>query len=101
MENMQIPFTKAFKECPSCGSTNRVANEVIQKQKDEDKVRKDVRAWLFSHQSMIADITKPHIQVPVVISLYDVCMDCGTVYCIEVGVRMGQPQKQGPRFSTS
>jgi len=100
---MEEQFPLTFDQCPNCSSTRRIANEVIQEQKDAGKAGENTQAWLFSHQSMIADMSRTHLQVPVVMTYYDVCMDCGTTYCIRVEKAMGVPgmkgmPKQGPGF---
>ena len=99
---MEEKFPKTFSQCPNCDGERRMANEVMQEQKDKGLAGEKSQAWLFSHQSMIADMSKPHIQVPVVISFYDVCLDCGTTWCIRLERVMATPQVKGtppsPRF---
>lgn len=94
-ENVKFPLT--FDQCPNCDSERRVANEVIQEQKDAGTAKESTRAWLFSHESLIADMGKPHIQVPVVLSFFDACVDCGTVYCVRIEVKMVTPQTGRPK----
>lgn len=94
----KVEFPLTFDQCPVCGSKRRVANEVIQEQKDAGTAKESTQAWLFNHQSIIMDQGRPHIQVPVVLSLYDVCMDCGTVYCIRAEVKMVTPQAGKPKM---
>ncbi len=100
---MESKFPLTFTQCPNCGGERRIANEVIQEQKDKGLADEHTQVWLFSHQSMLADTGRPHIQIPIVLSLYDACMDCGTVYCIRAEKAMGTHQtnpktQSGPGF---
>lgn len=98
MEERKYPIT--FDQCPNCGSKRRVANEVIQEQKDLGRAGENTKAWLFQHQSMIADMSRTHLQMPVVMSYYDVCVDCGTTYCIRVEKGMVTPKTKMPPAGT-
>ena len=81
----QIPV-KDFTQCPNCQSTKRVAGEVLLRQIEAGKMPKTSIAYLFTHQSVIAAGT--WLSAPMIISYYDVCEDCGTVYCIHVEERV-------------
>lgn len=74
-----------FNKCPACGSGKRVAGEVIADQIKKGRMPVTANAYLFTYQSIIA-IGNKWISAPVVVSFYDVCWDCGTVYCIHVDV---------------
>lgn len=43
-----------FTKCPVCGSTRRIANEVLKEQIEKGKMPQSSHAFLFSHQSVIA-----------------------------------------------
>ena len=94
----EIKFPLKFEECPNCGSTRRVANEVLEKEKLKNNVGLGVNAFLFQHQSMIADARKPFLSAPIILTFYDACVDCGTVYCVHMDVKVGMPSmgKQSP-----
>ena len=102
---MEKPDPITFDKCPACGSTRRIAGMEIQSQIDKGRANPNTQAWLFNHQSMIADMSRTHLQVPIILSFYDVCVDCGTVYCIRVEKGMATPKvnmpQQGPGFSLS
>ena len=99
----EIKFPLKFKECPTCGSTRRVANEVLEKEKEKGKFKPEITSFLFPHQSVIA--TSPHfLSAPMIVTFYDACADCGTVYCIHAEVRTVTPgvkPSPPPQFSTS
>ena len=92
----KYPHGKDFKECPVCKSTERIAEAELNHLKQMGKARPETLAYLFNHQSMIRDSTKLTITVPVVITYYDVCVECGTVYCIHFEINMAMPQIGSP-----
>ena len=90
-------------QCPNCGSENRLANEVLQNQIKKGKMDKTTIAFLFTHQSIIARPTG-WLSAPCIISYYDVCSECGTVYCFHAQtITAVQGGKISPpsQFSTS
>ncbi len=103
MEN-ELRFPLNFTQCPTCGSTRRLANEVLEGEKEKGRVGPAANAFLFMHQSAIMDARKTVLSAPVILSFHDACVDCGTVYCIHTEVKVGTPGTQrpgGPGFSTS
>lgn len=97
---VEYPIT--FEECPNCGSKRKMAQEVIDEQIEEGRAGEGTQAWLFTHQSIIADMTRRHIQMPMVLTFYDVCVDCGTAYCIRAEKTMATPKiGKGPRLSAN
>lgn len=92
-----------FAQCPNCESTKHVANEVLQEQIEKGRMPKDSKAFLFQHQSIIAK-SMQWLSAPIILSFYDVCADCGTVYCIHAEVQtaiQGGKNMPGGGFSTS
>ncbi len=87
----EIKFPLSFTQCPVCGSIRRVANEILNSEKEKGKVGLEISAFLFQHQSLIADARKTILSAPMITSMYDVCVDCGTVYCIHVQVGTAVP----------
>jgi len=97
------PTILNFTKCPNCGSERRIAYEVLLEQIEKGKMKKESNAFLFTHQSIIAGPVGTWLSAPVVISFYDVCADCGTVYCIHVEVKTAVQggKTPPPSFSTS
>jgi len=98
MENK--PTILNFTVCPNCGSERFQANEVLKQQIEKGAMPKGSNAFLFNHQSVIA---KPNfISAPVVLSFYDMCMDCGTVFCVHSEVHTavvgGKTPQAGNQF---
>jgi len=98
------PTALNFTTCPICGSERLQANEVLQKEIEKGRMPKNSKAFLFTHQSIIA-AGQNWLSAPMVMSFYDVCMDCGTVVCIHAEVRTavagGKMPQAGTQFSTS
>lgn len=102
----------SFSECPNCGSTERVVESEI-----EDAVRKGLAkedAWqaVLQTEAIIADpecipqIIGAKVEAVKLLGYYDVCCDCGTLYCVRmerkpiaVGTQIKAPRGQmGPFF---
>jgi len=97
MEELKFPID--FDSCPNCGSTRRLAEEVMRKEKDKGKVGEDTKPFAFSGQSLMADPRKTFLSAPILLTFYDVCADCGTVYCVHAELGTATPQmkpRQGP-----
>ena len=97
--------TLDFKECPNCGLTRRIAYEVAKKLIEEGKLPKGTNAYLYEHKSILAK-NMNWLSATMILSFYDGCMDCGTVYCIHAEVRivvqgMEPAAGIGKQFSTS
>lgn len=76
-----------FTECPNCRSTERLAGKVLQKEIEVGKMNRNSNAYLYKHESVIAKDMN-WLSAPMIISFYDMCTECGTVYCIHAEVRL-------------
>ena len=85
-------WPKQYDVCPNCGSKNRLAQSIADAQIRKGSARKDLKAWIVAHQSMIADMGRPQLSVPVLTTHYDVCADCGTFFCVGASIAYGVPQ---------
>ena len=98
------PTALNFTKCPNCGSERLQANEVLKTQIEKGAMPKTSKAFLFQQQSIIAKASG-WLSAPMVLSFYDVCMDCGTVVCIHSEVRTaiqgGGIAKSGEEFSAN
>ena len=77
--------TLEITNCPSCGSNKRLANEVLKGEILKGKLPELTQTFIFTHESIIAKPTG-WLSAPMIITYFDVCMDCGTVYCIHADV---------------
>lgn len=76
------PEPVKFDKCPNCGVKERIANEILKKQIAVGNMPKTSQAYIYTHQSIIAGQVGTWISAPVIISYFDICTGCGTVYCI-------------------
>jgi len=100
-----VGTTKKFTQCPVCESTRRVANEVLEREKELGKQPEKVGTYLFNYQSIVA-ANMNWLSAPAIFSAFDVCADCGTVYCVQFEIKTvvqgGQNMpKAGGQFSLS
>ena len=96
------PIMHNFTECPNCGGKNTLAGDTLQKQIEEGKMPKESKAFIYQHQSVIAK-QSGWLSAPMIITFFDVCSDCGTVYCIhaEERVIVNKPPPMNNTFSRS
>ena len=97
-----IKFPLDFPKCPVCGGERRVAMEALKSEHEQGRCKGAQNAYLFQHQSLIANPNMQFLSALMVITFYDACLDCGTVYCLHAETRtavqgMGQkpPQSAG------
>ena len=59
------------------------------------KMPPNSKAFIYQHQSMIA---KPAgwLSAPIILTFFDVCSDCGTVYCVHAEERVVVPGSKLP-----
>jgi uncharacterized Zn finger protein len=93
---MNKPETIKFEECPQCGCKDRIANNVLKKEKEKGKVRDTLFTFLYNHKSLVMDTAKIALSHPVIISYFDACSDCGCVYMIRCDIAEVMPQAQMP-----
>ena len=94
-------YPKVFEVCPACGSNDKV----IATETDEEISNKHLSVGT----KMAVLITRTPIfnpkdakilskrEIPVILAFYDICYDCGTLYCCEVQktIVTAQPQLHG------
>ena len=101
-------FPLDFPKCPVCGSERRVALEALKSEQEQGRCKGVNNAFLYQHQSLIAP-NMQFLSALLVITYYDACVDCGTVYCVHAetktavqGMSKIPPQQQaGEMFSAS
>jgi len=99
-EKQGLKFPLDFNECPSCGSTKRVAETVLNQEKEAKRISANARAAIHVAKSMIADPRIMGLKAPVIISFWDICADCGAVYCVhtELGTATPTAIPKGPHI---
>lgn len=104
-----IKFPLDYPKCPVCGSERRVAMEALKSEHEEGRCHGAKNAFLFQHQSLIANPNMQFLSALMVLTFFDACADCGTVYCIHAETKtavQGMSQKPtgqpaGGMFSSS
>lgn len=92
----ELKFPLNYTKCPVCGSTKRVAETLVKQEQEKGKIRPGVNTFLFMQQTLVMDPSKILVSVPVLLTFYDVCLDCGTVYCVHAELGQGTPQMKQP-----
>lgn len=85
MENIN----QQFSQCPNCGSERRFLESLANELKDRGYARKEWKFGLDFRQGIVVDPTKEEAipigtKVPGYQIVTDICMDCGTVYAVEI-----------------
>lgn len=95
-----------FDKCPNCGSERRLMEELVKEQREQGKIQENTKPCL----QMLSSIAAPPQALiaglvgalhPVGIAITDACMDCGTVYAVqllrgEAGQPARMPSAGGP-----
>jgi len=68
-----------------------MAKEVLESEHAKGKAKLALNAFLFQHQSLIANPDMKFLSAPVIMSFFDACTDCGTMYCIHAEVQTAVP----------
>ena len=77
-----VKFPLGFSKCPACGGERRVAMEALKSEQEQGRCLGAKNAFLFQHQSLIANPNTQFLSALMVITFYDVCADCGATYCL-------------------
>lgn len=96
-----MEYPKKFDVCPNCGSMIRIIETEMREQASKGKVGTEIKTGCFVTQSAIFDPAKTAIiapmKIPVIMARYDICADCGTLYCVEVQKSEGSATSQTRR----
>ena len=86
---MDKDFHKTFDRCPVCGSYLRFCEELGKELKERGLARPEWNMRYDSRQGVVADQNKAIIipigaHLPGYAIATDICMDCGTMYAVEL-----------------
>ena len=89
MNKDELKIIAEFDACPVCGSTDRFAGGVAEKQREKGLVGKGLKFGIYQMAGPIIDpnkITQVLVgtKVPTVSALLDVCMKCGCLYAVRL-----------------
>ena len=73
---------KTFDKCPSCGSTNKIAQGIIDDLKKEGKIRSQMGGAAMVTMVILMDPAVGTLRVTQLTTMYDICAECGALYCI-------------------
>jgi len=82
-----MDYPKKFDKCPVCGSTSRVVGDEVMSEIEKGNISSDVMLSALVTRTPLYDpknVILGKKQVPGIVALYDICSDCGTLYCTEV-----------------
>ena len=83
---MEYPIK--FDTCPNCGSQSRVIESETNEQISSGNVKVGSRFALLLTRTPIFDSLNSAIlaprKIPIITGYFDVCCQCGTLYCVEI-----------------
>lgn len=94
---MEKDFRRTFNKCPCCGSEKQFCKELGEELKERGLARPEWNMRLDSRQGAVADPNRAVLipigaRIPAFYIVTDICMDCGTVYAVEIARLEGQTQ---------
>lgn len=95
---MTLPVV--FNKCPHCGGTKLLARDYLNQLRDEGAIHKDSFKGSLQHQIPLVDQAHPPtilaqvIKIKVLVVQFDVCADCGTMYCVNFECKEAPAQMQ-------
>lgn len=102
-EKTKMTLPKTFDTCPACGNPTRLAETVIEQLKDERVLPKEfggvgqqglVIQFPLIDQAHPPAILGPHIKIKVLHVYWDICSNCGTMYCTKFDCTDAMAQAQ-------
>ena len=103
MEKLKYPIT--FSKCPNCGSERCIVEIETNNEIEKGNLAPGVRIPILVTESHLIDKSKPLKEAKkftALVGYYDVCADCGTLYCKRInkveGTATPQPRIQPTRI---
>ena len=84
-----MDYPKTFSSCPCCGSTNRFAEQETKEEIEKGHLKSSARVPVLVTRSQLFDFSDMQTilarrSFPVLVGFFDVCSDCGSIYCCEM-----------------
>lgn len=96
-EELQFPIE--FDKCPVCGSTRRLVALVTDEEIEKGNIKKETKGKIpfLSGRAAIFDPTALKLisipsHCPVLVGYFDICLECGTLYCTKIEKHIGHVQ---------
>lgn len=96
-----LEFPMSFSKCPACGCPDTIGGQATQEEHAKGTLPKDIRLMVVTASMPLRDMRRqlPGLPVPVVFVHFDVCLQCGCLYCIgaeKKSVSMQAPMGRAP-----
>ena len=100
-----VEYPIKFDKCPNCGSTNRLIQGEVDKSIEDGDLKPETKIPILATRALLynPDVA-PRVygftkEVPVILAYFDVCSDCGTLYCVaaEKGMATIEMQSGGKK----
>ena len=87
-----------FELCPVCGSESRIIETETNEEISKGNLKIGTKIPILATRTIIFVPTEPKIlakrTVPMLMGYFDVCADCGTLYCVEMQKNEGIVEPQ-------
>ena len=99
-EPKKIAFPVLFDHCPTCGCKDRLGEAAMQELRDNGMLPKEAfKDGMWWQMPMLDQAHPPTILAPtftikVATTFFDICAECGTVYCTKFDMLNTQAQVQ-------
>ena len=97
-------YPVVFSKCPVCGSAERFMELETQEEIKKGNLPQDSRIAVMISKTILFNPTDNRVllfrkEAPVLVGIFDVCIQCGNLYCTEMqkGIAVIEPQV-GPRL---
>lgn len=103
-EGVEQDFAKEFTQCPNCGSTRRFCEKLTLEARERNLARPEWTLYMDKREGPAFDLNRiillpVGIKVPGFLILTDICMDCGTIYAVQLRRLEAQMRTQEIRGS--
>jgi len=92
----RVGWPKTFDSCPNCGEIKTLTDELKAEEVAAGKIRETTHIALLVAHTLIADpgMIDKTLSVPAIISAWDACAACGTLYVKHAHIQ--SVMRQGP-----
>ena len=89
MSIIPVGTSVKFDKCPNCGSTERLIENEVNEEIKKGRMSKKSKAYSQRTSTLIFNTDDQKLLViskraPAIFGLFDVCAECGVLYCVEM-----------------